>query len=311
MSFRRGLDRPFAGARFDISEEGRKMTKLSSASGLSQTRLSRMHDVMAGHVEAGAMPRLGTLGSRHGGIHVDVIGRMAFDGAPMQRDTIFRIASMTKPVTAVAAMILVEECKIRLDDPVDRWLPELAERKGLRPIDAAPDDTVPAKRAITLRDLLTFRLGYGMIPVFPDRYPVQKAIAEAGFAPGPVFPSFPPDELVRRYGSLPLIHQPGERWLYNSGTEILSVLIARVAGTTLGKFLSDRIFAPLGMQDTAFSVPDSKHDRFATSYARDHATQQLQVFDDPVTGKVSSPPVFRNGSARLVSTADDFNAFAP
>ncbi|HEX9469332.1 MAG TPA: serine hydrolase domain-containing protein [Bradyrhizobium sp.] len=286
------------------------MTKLSSASGLSQTRLSRMHDVMAGHVEAGDMPGLVTLVSRHGEIHVDVIGRMAFDGAPMQRDTIFRIASMTKPVTAVAAMILVEECKIRLDDPVDRWLPELAERKVLRTIDAALDDTVPAKRAITLRDLLTFRLGYGMIPVFPDRYPVQKAIAEAGFAPGPVFPSFPPDELVRRYGSLPLIHQPGERWLYNSGTEILSVLIARVAGTTLGKFLSDRIFAPLGMQDTAFSVPESKHDRFATSYARDHATQKLKVFDDPVTGKFSSPPVFENGSAGLVSTADDFNAFA-
>ena len=286
------------------------MTKLSSASGLSQTRLSRMHEVMAGHVEAGDMPGLVTLVSRHGEIDVDAIGKMTFGGAPMQRDTIFRITSMTKPVTAAAAMILVEECKIRLDDAVDRWLPELAERKVLRTIDAALDDTVPAKRAITLRDLLTFRLGYGMIPVFPDRYPIQKAIAEAGFAPGPVFPSFPPDELVRRYGSLPLIHQPGERWLYNSGTEILSVLIARVAGTTLGEFFRERILAPLGMQDTAFSVPESKHDRFATSYARDHATQQLKVFDDPVTGKFSSPPVFENGSAGLVSTADDFNAFA-
>jgi CubicO group peptidase (beta-lactamase class C family) len=99
-------------------------------------------------------------------------------------------------------MILVEECKLRLDDSVDRWLPELADRKVLRAIDAPIDDTVPAKRAITLRDLLTFRRGYGMIVAFPDRYPVQKAIAEAGFAPGPVFPSFPPDELMRRYGSL-------------------------------------------------------------------------------------------------------------
>src|ERR1700738_2997864 len=251
------------------------MKKRPSPGGLSKPRLGRLREVMTSHVEAGDMPGLVTLVSRHGEIDVDAIGKMTFGGAPMQRDTIFRITSMTKPVTAAAAMILVEECKIRLDDAVDRWLPELANRKVLRTIDAALDDTVPAKRAITLRDLLTFRLGYGMIPVFPDRYPIQKAIAEAGFATGPVFPSSPPDELMRRYGGLPLIHQPGERWLYNSGTEILGVLIARVAGTTLGRFLSERIFEPLGMLDTAFSVP-----------------------------------VFENGSAGLVSTADDFHAFA-
>jgi CubicO group peptidase (beta-lactamase class C family) len=251
-----------------------------------------------------------TLVSRRGEVHVDAIGSIAIGGAPMARDTIFRITSMTKPVTAVAAMILVEECKLRLDDPLDRWLPELGDRKVLRAIDAPVDDTVPAKRPISLRDLLTFRLGYGMIPVFPDRYPIQQAIAEAGFAPGPVFPSFPPDELMRRYGRLPLIYQPGERWLYNSGSEILGVLIARVAGTTFSEFLSERIFAPLGMKDTAFSVPETKHHRFATSYARDHATQRLKVFDDPVSGKFANPPVFENGSAGLVSTADDYNAFA-
>ena len=279
------------------------------AGGLSKMRLGRMHDVMSRHVEDGAMPGLVTLVGRHGEVHVDVIGRIAFGGAPMRRDTIFRITSMTKPVTAVAAMILVEECKLRLDDPVDGLLPELANRRVLRSIDSEIDDVVPAKRAITLRDLLTFRLGLGMIPVFPDRYPIQKAIAEAGFAPGPLFPSFPPDELMRRYGTLPLIYQPGERWLYNSGTEILGVLIARAAGTTLGKFLQERIFAPLGMTDTGFHVPAAKLDRFATSYARD-ASGELKVFDDPATGKFSQPPVFENGSAGLVSTADDFNAFA-
>jgi CubicO group peptidase (beta-lactamase class C family) len=286
------------------------MVNMTSAGGLSKTRLGRMHDVMTGHVEAGDLPGMVTLVSRRGEIHVDAIGHIAIDGAPMQRDTIFRISSMTKPVTAVAAMILVEECKLRLDEPVDRWLPELADRRVLRAIDAPVDDTVAAKRAITLRDLLTFRLGYGMVMVFPDRHPVQRAIAEAGLAPGPVFPSFPPDELMKRYGSLPLVYQPGERWLYNSGTEILGVLIARVAGTTLGEFFRDRIFAPLGMRDTAFSVPKAKLDRFATVYARDHATQKMKVFDDPITGKFSSPPVFENGSAGLVSTADDFNAFA-
>ncbi|MGZ5940594.1 MAG: serine hydrolase domain-containing protein [Rhizomicrobium sp.] len=281
--------------------------EMTGAGGLSKTHLRRMHDVMAGHVDDGSMPGLVMLVSRRGEIHVDVIGNMAIDGAPMQRDTVFRITSMTKPITAVAAMILVEECKLRLDDPVDRWLPELANRKVLRAIDAPLDDTVPARRPITLRDLLTFRLGYGMIMAFPDRYPIQKAIAEAGLAPGPVFPSFPPDELLQRYGSLPLLHQPGER---NSGTEILGVLISRVAGTTFGEFLRDRIFAPLVMKDTAFSVPEARRNRFATSYRLDHATQKLKVFDDPVTGKFSSQPVFENGSAGPVSTADDFNAFA-
>jgi CubicO group peptidase (beta-lactamase class C family) len=286
------------------------MQKLSSASGLSTTRLRRMHDTMAGYVERGSLPGLVALVSRRGEIHLEAIGKIAIDGAPMQRDSIFRVASMTKPISAVAAMILVEQCRLRLDDPVDELLPELANRRVLRTIESEIDDTVPAKRAITLRDLLTFRLGYGMIPIFPDRYPIQKAITAVGLAPGPVFPSHPPDELMRRYGSLPLVHQPGERWLYNAGSEMLGVLIARAAGTTLGNFLHERIFEPLGMNDTAFSVPQAKVKRFVTAYIRDRQTQQLKVFDDPVTGKFSSPPVFENAGAGLVSTADDFNAFA-
>jgi CubicO group peptidase (beta-lactamase class C family) len=286
------------------------MMDLANTGGLSKPRLGRLHDAMARHVNSGDVPGLVTLVSRRGEVHVDAIGTIAIDGAPMRRDSIFRITSMTKPVTAVAAMILVEQCKLRLDDPVDRWLPELADRRVLRAIDSSLDDTVPARRAITLRDLLTFRSGYGMLMVFPDRYPIQKAIAEAGFAPGPVFPCFAPDELMRRYGTLPLLYQPGERWLYNAGTEILSVLIARASGMTFGEFLGGRIFAPLGMKDTAFHVPQAKRDRFTTSYARDHATRELKVFDDPVTGKFVNPPVFENGSAGLVSTADDFNAFA-
>jgi CubicO group peptidase (beta-lactamase class C family) len=286
------------------------MMPTTGASGISKTRLDRLHEVMAGHIERGDMPGLVTLVSDRGGIHVDAIGRLAFDGSPMARDTIFRITSMTKPITAAAAMVLVEEGKLQLDEPVDRWLPEIAGRKVLLTIGALIHQTVPARRAITLRDLLTFRCGYGMIPVFPDRYPIQRAIAEAGLAPGPVFPSFPPDELMRRYGSLPLIFQPGERWLYNAGTEIAGVLIARVSGMTFAEFLRDRVLAPLGMKDTGFHVPGDKHHRFATAYGRVSGTQQLKVFDPPVTGKFSSPPVFENGSAGLVSTADDFNAFA-
>ncbi|UGY05621.1 serine hydrolase domain-containing protein [Bradyrhizobium quebecense] len=286
------------------------MSIASESSGLSQARLGRMREVLARHIDDGDVPGLVALVSRRGEIHADVLGRMAVDGPPMQRDTIFRIASMTKPVTAVAAMILVEECRLKLDDPIDRWLPELADRKVLRSIESEINDTVPAKRAIMLRDLLTFRLGLGMIPVFPARHPIQMAIADAGFAPGPVFPSFPPDELLRRYGTLPLAYQPGERWLYDAGSQILGVLIARVAGTSFAGFLQERIFGPLGMNDTAFHVPQHKLSRFATSYGRDHATGTLKVFDAPATGKYAAPPVFENGSAGLVSTADDFNAFA-
>jgi CubicO group peptidase (beta-lactamase class C family) len=281
-----------------------------SLGGLSRARLARMRDIMARHVENGSMPGLVALVSRHGEMHVEAIGRMAAGGKPMQRDSIFRIASMTKPVGAVAAMILVEECRLRLDDPVDEFLPELANRKVLRTLESEIDDTVPAKRAITLRDILTFRLGIGMIPVFPDRYPIQKAITAIGLAPGPVFPQMPPDELMRRYGTLPLVYQPGERWLYNAGSEILGVLIARVSGKTLGEFCRERIFEPLGMEDTAFYAPPGKHDRFVTAYARDRQTNELKVFDDPVTGKFAGPPVFENASAGLVSTAEDFNAFA-
>jgi CubicO group peptidase (beta-lactamase class C family) len=180
-----------------------------------------MHDVMAGYVERGDVPGIVTLVSRRGEVHVDAIGMKAAGGSdPMRRDTIFRVASLTKPITAAAAMILVEECKLRLDEPVDRWLPELADRKVLRAIDSPLDDTVPANRPITLRDLLTFRLGIGAVMVFPEKYPIQKAMAEAGVAPGPHLPTHPPDELMKRFGSLPLLHQPGEQWLYNSGSDI-------------------------------------------------------------------------------------------
>ncbi len=209
-------------------------------------------------------------------------------------------------VTAAAAMILVEEAKLRLDDPVDRWLPELADRKVLRAIDGPLDDTVPAKRAITLRDLLTFRLGHGAVMVYPERYPIQQAMAEAGIAPGPNLPAFPADALMKRYGGLPLLHQPGEKWLYNSGSDILGVLIARVSGQTLEAFLRERIFAPLGMKDTGFSVPEAKLDRLATCYRTDPA-HGLAVFDEARGGRFARPPLFESGAGGLVSTVDDLS----
>jgi CubicO group peptidase (beta-lactamase class C family) len=297
-----------AGAPAQPNAAERREAAMSNG-GLSKTRLARMHDVMSDHVARGELPGLVALISRRGETHVDAIGMKAIGGRePMRRDTIFRIASMSKPVTAAAAMILVEEAKLRLDDPVDPWLPELADRKVLRNIDSAIDDTVPAKRPITLRDLLTFRLGYGAMMVFPAKYPIQKAMEDAGVAPGPMLASVPPDELMKRFGSLPLLHQPGEKWMYHSGSDILGVLIARVSGQSLGAFLQERIFAPLGMNDTGFSVPQGKLDRLATCY-RTAGSGGLAVFDEARGGRFASPPAFESGGGGLVSTVDDYHAF--
>jgi len=269
-----------------------------------------MQDVMAGYIDRGVVPGVVTLVSRRGEVHVDAIGTKAFgDSDPMRRDTIFRIASVTKPIVAAAAMILVEECALRLDEPVDQWLPELANRQVLRAIDSPLDDTFPANRPIILRDLLTFRLGLGSVMVFPPRYPIQQAMAEAGVGPGPALPAHTPDELMKRFGSLPLVHHPGERWLYDSGSDILGVLISRATGTSLEKFLRQRIFAPLGMNDTSFSVPEGKLNRLASSYWTNPSTGEFEIFDGVDDSRWASPPVFESGAGGLVSTVDDLLAF--
>lgn len=281
---------------------------------LSKARLGRMHDVMAGHVERGEVPGLVTLLSRRGDVHVDAIGTKMVGGSdPMRRDTIFRIASMTKPITAVAALILVEECKLRLDEPVDRLLPELANRRVLKRPDGPLDDTVPANRPITLRDLLTFRMGLGLIFPPPGSTPIQKAVSELDIVGiGPPNPSSPhtPDEWMRRLGTLPLMHQPGERWMYNTGSYVLGVLIARASGRPLETFSRERIFAPLGMKDTSFSVPAAKLDRLPAAYQPDPQTGALKVADDAgQSSRWSRPPAFPDGAAGLVSTVDDYLAF--
>lgn len=278
--------------------------------GLSTTRLRRMREVMAGHVERGTMPGLVTLVSRRGEVHVDTIGTMAVGGPPVARDTIFRISSMTKPIIAAATMILVEECLLRLDEPVERLLPELADRRVLRRLDGPVDDTVPAHRPITVRDLLTFRMGMGIVLAPPDTYPIQDAIRQSRIGAGPPAPDHmpAPDEWMERLGELPLMSQPGEQWLYNTGSEVLGVLIARAAGQPLETFLADRIFDPLGMRDTGFHVPAAKLDRFATGYQADPHTDELTVTDRP-DGQWSHPPAFPSGGGGLVSTVDDYLAF--
>jgi CubicO group peptidase (beta-lactamase class C family) len=208
-------------------------------------------------------------------------------------------------------MILVEECKLRLDEPVDRLLPELANRQVLKRLEGPVDATVPAIRPITLRDLLTFRMGFGIIMAPPGAYPIQAALSELGIGEGQPFPALPPapDEWIRRFGTLPLLHQPGEKWMYNTGSEVLGVLIARASGQPFDAFLRERIFEPLGMNDTEFFVPAEKLNRFTTHYSTNRETGATEVYDEAEGGQWSSPPAFPSGGAGLVSTVDDYLAF--
>ncbi len=270
-----------------------------------------LYEALAGYVERGEIPGLVALVARRGAVSVEAIGTTAASGTrPVARATIFRIASMTKPVTAAAALILVDESKLRLDEPVDRLLPELANRRVLRRIDGALDDTVPARRPIEIRDLLTFTMGIGIVFAPPGSYPIQRAMDELELGQGIPRPQTPPapDEWIRRLGTLPLIHQPGERWMYNTGSDVLAVAIARASGQPFDAFLRERIFEPLGMVDTGFVVPAAERARFATSYFVDPASGGLALCD-PVDGQWSRPPAFPSGGAGLVSTVDDFLAF--
>jgi len=255
------------------------------------------------------MPGLVALVSRRGEVHVEAIGTQSFDGTPMRRDTIFRIASMTKPVIAAATLMLVEECRLRLDDPVDDFLPELANPKVLKSLEGPVEDTVPAHRPITARDLLTFTFGMGAVMVWPARHPIQHAAAAAGLAPGPFQLEVSADEFMKRLGSLPLVYQPGERWLYHTGSDVLGVLIARVTGQPLEAFLRERLFVPLGMRDTGFQVAQPNLERLASAYMMDPQKKTLGFFDDARNSRWSKPPAFAAGGSGLVSTVDDFHAF--
>ena len=282
-----------------------------STAGFVPAGLDRLRAVMAGHVESGAVPGLVWLVARGDEVHAGTAGTVDLaTGAPVERDSIFRISSMTKPVTAVAALILVEECRVRLDDPVDDLLPELADRRVLARPDGPLDDTVPAARPITLRDLLTFRLGLGgdFAATYPQ--PSMTRAAELGLGAGPPQPALvpEPDEFMRRLGTLPLEYQPGERWLYHLGSDVLGVLVARASGRSFPDFLAERVFGPLGMVDTGFSVPADDLHRFGPCYWSDPGSGDRVVFD-PADGQWSTPPAFPSGGGGLVSTVDDMAAF--
>lgn len=278
-------------------------------SGFSEAGLRRVRDVLARHVESGKIPGVVALVSRGGQTHVEAIGTMRADGgAPMRRDTIFRMASTSKPLTMAAAMILLDECRLRLDDPVDPWLPELADRQVLRRADGPLEDTVPAQRPITVRDLLTSTFGLGVDLTLMGS-PIMDAVLDRANYSGEAASAPEPDKWMSRLGELPLSYQPGQRWQYELSHDVLAVLVARVSGQSFETFLRDRVFDPLGMTDTGFHVPAGKIDRLPPSYAPDPQTGEFIVWDDAAGGRFSEPPVFQHGGGGLVSTVDDYHAY--
>ena len=278
-------------------------------SGFSATGLRRMREVLTRYVDSGRIPGLVALVSRGGQTHVEAIGTMRHDGgAPMGRDTIFRMASTSKPVSVAAAMVLLDECRLRLDDRVDPWLPELADRQVLRRVDGPLDDTVPARRPITVRDVLTSTFGLGM-DMTSLGTPIMNAVFEQGLTPNLPVPMPEQDEWMRRLGTLPLMHQPGQRWQYHISSDLLGVLVSRVTGQSFEEFLRERIFEPLGMTDTGFHVPADKIDRLPTLYAPDPQTGEFLVWDEAKGGRWSEPPAFQGGGGGLVSTVDDYHAY--
>jgi CubicO group peptidase (beta-lactamase class C family) len=270
--------------------------------------MSELRDMLQAHVSKGSVPGAVGLVARGDRVEVQAAGSADVDGTrPMARDSIFRVASITKPITAAAVMMLVDDGRIALDDPVGRWLPELASPVVVRTPASPVDDVVPAVRPISVADLLTFRAGYG----FPSDFSLPAVgLLFSELRQGPPRPqrAAPPDEWMATLSRIPLLHQPGEGWLYNTCSDIQGVLIARVSGRPFPEFLAERLFGPLGMADTGFEVPPGKLDRFTSYYEVDPAGG-LQLVDAP-GGQWSSMPAFPSGAGGLVSTADDWHAFA-
>jgi CubicO group peptidase (beta-lactamase class C family) len=281
-----------------------------SAAGFEDDLLTRIEEIVARAVAKGDAPGVVAAVARGDSVHVATAGEMTVGGPPMRRDTLFRIASITKPMTAAVVLSLVDEGMLDLDEPVDRLLPELAGRRVLRRPDGPLQDTVPASRQVSARDLLTFTWGFGMqgaMFMAPQPWPIFTAALErqlSTFGPAQPGTTPDPDTWMARLGELPLMAQPGERWLYQTGSQVLGVLVSRLVGAPFEVVLRERVLGPLGMDDTGFRAADIS--RLATAYERKDG--QLVVVDPP-DGQWSRPPAFPDGGAGLVSSVDDVVAF--
>jgi CubicO group peptidase (beta-lactamase class C family) len=228
---------------------------------------------------------------------------------PIQRDTLFRIASMTKPITSAAALMLFEEGRFALDDPITRWAPEFSDMRVLRSPDGPLDQTNPAERLITFADLLTHQSGLTYGPFHAG--PLARAYDEA--LGGDIDSEVAPDDWITRLATLPLIDQPGATFHYGHSTDLLGLLIARMEDAPLGDVLQRRIFDPLGMKDTGFTVPTEKRGRRAGLYGFDEAGHLMARLTGPGGSTLPERPegmAFVSGGQGLWSTLDDYLAFA-
>ncbi|NDZ79977.1 beta-lactamase family protein [Streptomyces sp. SID10853] len=269
--------------------------------------MTSLQTLLTTYVDAGTIPGAVALVARGDRVEVATAGFSDTGGtSPMARDSVFRIASITKPITAAAVMMLVDEGRIALDEPVRHRLPELAAPSVVRTPQGPVDDVVPAVRAITVRDLLTFRAGYG----FPSDFSLPAVgllFSELRQGPPQPDPVPAPDEWMAALSRIPLLHQPGDAWLYNTCSDILGVLVARASGRSFPDFLAERLFGPLGMTDTGFAVPAAERHRLAHFY---QPTQDgLEPVPAPGGDEWGSLPAFPSGAGGLVSTADDWHAF--
>jgi CubicO group peptidase (beta-lactamase class C family) len=273
--------------------------------GFTRAALAQIAPALQAVVDAGDLSGFVTLVWRKGEVaQVLTLGQRDVEaGLPMTRDTLFRIASMTKPVTSIAALMLLEEGKLRLDDPITRWLPEFAGMKVLKEATGPVEDTYPAPRDITVEDLMTHRAGLAY--AFTSIGPIAQ-LYEDTLGP-PLGGVMTPDEWLKRLGSLPLSYPPGERFHYSHATEVLGYLVARIEGKPLGQVLKDRIFTPLGMSDTDFWCPREKRGRMAKLYRANPGSDTLQDVSFP---HFDNQPSLEPGGGGLISTADDYLKFA-
>jgi CubicO group peptidase (beta-lactamase class C family) len=264
-----------------------------------------LRETLHRHVAEGPLPGAVAVVDRDGRPEVVAAGSVDVEGSrPMAEDTLFRFASITKPITAAALLVLVDDGRVALTDPIGRWLPELADPKVVRTPSSALDDLVPAKRPITVFDLLTGQAGWGFpsdftLPAVQALFPVQGDGREVQSFPGP-------EEWLARLARVPLAFQPGEAWLYDTCSTLQGILVARASGRSLPEFLEERIFAPLGMADTGFVVGPDRRDRFTTFYKK---TPDGLVLADPPDGQWSTTPALPLGNGGLAGTAGDWVAF--
>jgi CubicO group peptidase (beta-lactamase class C family) len=276
-----------------------------NVSGFSREGLAKIGPTLQGVVDNGHLSGAVTLLWRNGEIaDVTVVGqRDLAAGAPMTRDTLFRIASMTKPITSAVILMLMEEGKLSLQDPITKWAPEFADMVVLKDAQGPLDETYPAPREITIEDLLTHRSGlaYAFTSLGPIAEAHQQALGDV------LNSNLDPDVWMKALAGLPLSYAPGERFHYSHATDVLGFLIGRIEGKPFRDVLFERVFNPLGMVDTDFWFPPEKRDRAAVVYRIDEASSTLK----PVAfAELTEPPVFCGGGGGLVSTADDYLKFA-